>query len=258
MFIDSHCHLNMLDCQDQPGGLDDVVQAARDAGVMRFLCVGTDVAYSEKAIAIAHAYDDVYASVGLHPCDCMDVDSQWPRIEALAQDEKVIAIGETGLDYHYQNNGLATVQRSFRQHIHLAKSLHKPLIIHSRDAREDTIRILTEEDARDAGGIMHCFTENWAMAKQALDLGFYISISGIVTFKNAAQLVDVVKHLPMERCLIETDCPYLAPVPHRGKPNKPEYVPLVAEKIAEIKGLSLSEVAAHTTNNFNRLFSLDP
>ncbi|GAI95445.1 unnamed protein product, partial [marine sediment metagenome] len=168
-----------------------------------------------------------------------------------------IAIGETGLDYHYQDTGLDVMQQSFRQHIQLSRTLKKPLIIHSRAAREDTIRIMQEEQAELAGGIMHCFTEDWAMAKQALDLGFYISISGIVTFKNAQQLVEVVQNLPLERCLIETDCPYLAPVPYRGKQNEPKYVPLVAEKVAEIKGLSLAQVAQQTSDNFNKLFALD-
>ena len=169
----------------------------------------------------------------------------------------MIALGETGLDYHYNDSGLEEQRERFRLHIRLARELKKPLIIHSRDAREDTIRILREEKAEEIGGVMHCFTESWEMAEQALALNFYISFSGIVTFKNAVEVADVAQKVPLERILIETDAPYLTPAPHRGKkPNEPQYVCLVAEKIAALKGVTVKEVANQTTQNFFSLFQL--
>lgn len=254
MFVDSHCHLNMLKLDDYAGDMNALVQAARDVGVDHILCVGTDLENSKQVVDIAAQFDFVSASIGVHPSDRMEVEPTVDEIVSLAKLPKVIAVGETGLDYHYNDSGLDVMQERFRRHIQAAKIVNKPLIIHSRDAREDTIRILQEEGAEQVSGVMHCFTETWEMAEEALALGFYISISGIVTFKNAAQVVDVASRVPLDRLLIETDAPFLAPVPFRGKQNEPQYVRFVAEKIAELRGLDLDRIASVTSDNFYRLF----
>jgi len=253
VLVDSHCHLDML-----PGSqditVDQAVDNARNTGVSHFLCVCVNLGDFPAMLSIAEQYEDVSASVGLHPNEVVD---QEPTVELLvnmAQHDKVVAIGETGLDY-YRTEQAQWQQDRFRTHIEVAKSLSLPLIIHSRQARDDTIAIMREMNATEAGGVMHCFTEDWAMAKKALDLGFYISFSGIVSFKNAHEVQEVAKKVPLDRMLIETDCPYLAPVPHRGKPNQPAYVKHVAEKIAELRDIAFAEVAMQTTKNFFTLFT---
>ena len=219
------------------------------------LCVAVDMETAQKSLEIAEKYENIFCSVGSHPSEKEEDNLSLEVICALAKYPKVVAIGETGLDYYYNKDGLEVMRNRFRTHIQAALKTQKPLIIHTRDAREDTIKIMTEENARDIGGVMHCFTENLDMAKASLDLNFYISFSGIVTFKNAIELVEVAKYVPLDRMLIETDTPYLAPVPFRGKTNEPKYVKYVAEKIAEIKNISVELVASTTSKNFWRLFS---
>ena len=241
-----------LDAYD--GHLSALIEQARSVGVEHILCVATDLANSKTVSEIAAHYSGISASVGVHPSDKLAHEPTVDDLVALAAHPKVIAIGETGLDYHYNKTGLDVMRERFRTHIRAAKQVKKPLIIHSRDAREDTIKILRQEQAATVKGVMHCFTESWEMAQQAMVLGFYISISGIVTFKNAGHVADVAKQVPLERLLIETDAPFLAPVPYRGKQNEPQYVRFVAEKIAELKNITVEEVAKITTQNFNALF----
>lgn len=252
MFIDSHCHLNML--AEEPGGVAAMVEQAADNNVEHILCIAIDKATCHEVIDIAEQFPNVTASIGIHPnvdqAEVMSVE----QLVALAKHPKVIAIGETGLDYFRSEGDLEWQRDRFRTHIAAAKQLHKPLIIHTREAREDTMTILEQENAEQAGGIIHCFTENWETAKRALDIGFYISLSGIVTFKNAVELQEVAKKLPLDRILIETDAPYLAPVPHRGKTNKPAFVKHVAEFLADLRGDSVENIAGQTTENFYRLF----
>lgn len=252
MYIDSHCHLNML--ADEPGGIDAMVAEAEQNGIQHILCIAIDKASCNEVKMIAARYPQVTASVGIHPN--VDAGEQF-NIEELvleASHPKVIAIGETGLDYFRSDGDLEWQRDRFRVHIEAAKQTQKPLIIHTREARDDTMTILEHENAEKAGGIIHCFTENWETAKRALDIGFYISLSGIVTFKNAKELQEVAKKLPLDRILIETDAPYLAPVPHRGKTNKPVFVKHVAEFLAELRGDTVENIAATTTANFQRLF----
>lgn len=254
MLIDSHCHLDQLDLTAYGGSLDAALVAARAASIEHFLCVCIDMGNVQSVLDIAHAQPDVSASVGVHPAE---ENTQDPSVEVLvdlASDKSVVAIGETGLDYYRAQGDLTWQQMRFRRHIRAARELGKPLIIHTREAREDTIRILKEENAAEVGGVMHCFTETAEMAKQAMELGFYISFSGIITFKNALELQALVKQIPLDRMLIETDSPYLAPVPYRGKPNEPAYVKHVAEKIAELTLTDYETVAKVTTQNFYRLF----
>jgi TatD DNase family protein len=252
MYIDSHCHLNLL--ADEPGGVNAMVTEAADNGVDHILCIAIDKATSTEVKAIADSYPQVTASVGIHPN--VDEAEQYTveQLVAEAAHPKVIAIGETGLDYFRSEGDLEWQRDRFRVHIEAAKQTQKPLIIHTREARQDTMDILETESAEKAGGIIHCFTENWETAKRALDIGFYISLSGIVTFKNAKELQEVAKKLPLDRILIETDAPYLAPVPHRGKTNKPVFVKHVAEFLAELRGDRVENIAATTTANFQRLF----
>jgi TatD DNase family protein len=252
MYIDSHCHLNML--AEEPGGIDAMVKEASDNGIEHILCIAIDKASCTEVKAIADSYPQVTASVGIHPN--VDQEEQFSVEELIAQAShpKVIAIGETGLDYFRSEGDLEWQRDRFRVHIEAARQTQKPLIIHTREAREDTMDILENEKAEEAGGIIHCFTENWETAKRALDIGFYISLSGIVTFKSARELQDVAKKLPLDRILIETDSPYLAPVPHRGKTNKPVFVKHVAEFLAELRGDTVENIAATTTANFQRLF----
>ncbi|MFW5450870.1 MAG: TatD family hydrolase [Methylophagaceae bacterium] len=252
MFVDSHCHLNML--AQEEGGLDAVIEQATANKVEHIVCISIDKASCQEALDITEHYPNITASVGIHPNVDKDENFTVDELISLAQHEKVIAIGETGLDYFRSEGDLAWQRDRFRTHIEAGKQLKKPLIIHTRDARDDTMDILEQEGAEQAGGIIHCFTENWDTAKRALDIGFYISLSGIVTFKNAKELQDVAKNLPLDRILIETDAPYLAPVPHRGKTNKPAYVKHVAEFLADLRGDSVENIAQTTTENFRRLF----
>lgn len=254
MLVDSHCHLNMLDLAAHGGSLDTVVAAASQHGVHSMLCVGVDLDTLPAVLRIAEDYPNVWASVGLHPSNSVEVEPTVDDYVRLAQHPKVVALGEMGLDYYYNQTHHAEMQNRFRLQIRAAHQVNKPIIVHTRDAREDTLTILREEQAEQVGGVMHCFTESLDMAQAAMAMGFYISFSGIVTFNKAANVADVAQAIPLERMLIETDAPYLTPVPFRGKPNAPEYVRFVAERIAELKGITVAEVARVTTDNFYQLF----
>ncbi len=220
MLIDSHCHPYMLDLSVYDDDVDRWLEETNRAGVDALLCVAVDMETAKQSIAMAEKYDCVYASVGSHPSEKKEDDLAIEAIVSLAQHPKVVAIGETGLDYYYNKEGLDVMRQRFHDHIEAAKQAHKPLIIHTRDAREDTIRIMQEAGADQVGGVMHCFTESQEMADAAMEMGFYISFSGIVTFKNAKELQAVAQSVPLEKMLIETDAPYLAPVPFRGKQNR--------------------------------------
>ncbi len=254
MFIDSHCHPYMLDVYKDESTFDQWMRDTNDAGVSAMLCVAVDMQTAKTALKIAEKYDYVYASVGSHPSEKEEDDLSIETLVEFAQHKKVVAIGETGLDYHYNSDQLDVMRKRFRDHIRAAIRAKKPLIIHTRNAREDTLTIMREEKADQISGVMHCFTESLEMAKAALDLNFYISFSGIITFKNAQELVQVAHYVPLEKMLIETDSPYLAPVPFRGKTNEPKYVKYVAEKIADIKNISVEIVAQKTSDNFRKLF----
>lgn len=252
--VDSHCHLDQLDLTSHQGSLDSALHAAQQQGVTHFLCVCIDMNNVQATLDIARQHANIFASVGVHPSEQNSHDPDEAELISLASEAKVVALGETGLDYYRVQGDVEWQQQRFRRHIHAAQAVNKPLIVHTRDAREDTIRILKEENAQTVGGVLHCFTESLLMAQQAMELGFYISFSGIITFKNAVELQEVVKQIPLERILIETDSPYLAPVPYRGKPNEPAYVRYVAEKVAELKQIDVETVAKQTTANFFKLF----
>lgn len=233
-----------------------VLQRMQENNVSQALCVSVNLRDFPQVLALAEAHDNIFASVGVHP-DYEDEDEpSAEQLVALADHARVVAIGETGLDYYRLEGDLSWQRERFRQHIRASIQTQKPLIIHTRAAVDDTIAIMQQEKAEQAGGVLHCFTESWEMAEQALEMGFYISFSGIVTFKNAKQVKAVAQKVPLERLLIETDSPYLAPVPFRGKLNQPAYVKHVAEEIATLKGISLAEVEQQTTENFQRLFKL--
>lgn len=256
MLVDSHCHLDRLDLAAHGGSLDAALDAARACGVGHFLCIGVSADNTAAVKALAEAHSDVNCSVGVHPLD-VEPDAV-PALDWLLGElahPRVVAIGETGLDYHYQPESAALQQQAFRLHLEAARLTGKPLVVHTRAARADTLRLLREA-ALPQAGVLHCFTEDWAMARAALDLGFYISLSGIVTFRNAEALREVARRVPADRLLVETDAPYLAPVPHRGKPNLPQYVREVAEFLAELRGVSFETLAEQTTDNFRRLFPL--
>lgn len=255
MLIDSHCHLDRLDLSKAENGLDDVIAQAAELGVDKMLCVSIDMENVHEVKRLASVYDNVYASVGTHPT-AEEVNE--PTVESLlelADDPRVIAIGETGLDYFHCQGDMDWQHDRFRVHIEASKQTGKPLIIHTRDAKEDTIRIMREEGAEQARGVMHCFVEDMDTAQKAMEMGFYISFSGIVTFKSAKELHEVAKQVPLDRLLVETDSPYLTPVPYRGKPNFPGYTRYVAEFIAELRGNSLDEIAEASSRNFFELFT---
>lgn len=254
MLVDSHCHLDKLDYDKLHTGIDDVLAKAKARGVDYFLSVGVTLNSFPDMMAMIEPYENLFASCGVHPLD-IEAGFDYDKLKEYAQNERVVAIGETGLDYHYQPELAEQQKEVFRQHVRLAVELNKPLIIHTRMAREDTMQILREEGAEKCGGVLHCFTESLDMAREAIEIGFYISISGIVTFNKASDLKHVVSELPLECLLVETDSPYLAPIPHRGKQNQPAYVREVAEYIALLKGVSVEEVEAVTTKNFFTLFS---
>ena len=254
LFVDSHCHINFPELNEN---IADVLAQMRQNEVVSALCVSVNLADVPQALALAERYPNIYASVGVHP-DYEGVEEpDVARLVELARHPKVIAIGETGLDYFRLKGDLEWQRTRFRNHTRAARESGKPLIIHTREAAADTLRIMAEEGADKAGGVMHCFTETWEVAEAALAMGFYISFSGIVTFKNAKQLKDVAQRVPLERILIETDAPYLAPAPHRGRLNQPAYVKHVAEEIALLRGITLSETGQRTTENFARLFGLE-
>ncbi len=254
--VDSHCHLDRLDLAAHGGSLDAALAAARARGVGRFLCIGISADNAAAVRHLAERYADVYCSVGVHPLD-LEPGAE-PALDWLLGEldhPRVVAIGETGLDYHYQPEAAALQRAGFALHLQAARQTGKPVIVHTREARADTLAMLREADLPQAG-VLHCFTEDWEMARAALDLGYYISLSGIVTFRNAEALREVARRIPADRLLVETDAPYLAPVPHRGKPNLPEYVRDVAEFLAGLRGVPYAELAAQTTANFHRLFPL--
>ncbi|MFH2134070.1 MAG: TatD family hydrolase [Pseudomonadota bacterium] len=253
MFIDSHCHLNFPGLVEQ---LDQLLANMKENQVSHALCVSVDLPSFPAVLALAKAHDNLYASVGVHPDYELEVEPTQAELVKLAQHPKVIAIGETGLDYYRLTGDLEWQRERFRTHIRASRESGKPLIIHTRSAAEDTLRIMAEENAGEVGGVMHCFTESLDVAKAAIDLGFYISFSGILTFKKATSIKEVAQNIPLDKMLIETDSPYLAPTPHRGKTNQPAFVKHVAEEIAKLRNISLEEVGAATSQNFNRLFKL--
>lgn len=251
MFIDSHCHLDFQDFRDR---MPQVLDAMSRADVTHALCISVTLEDFPGVLALAEAHDNLYASVGVHP-DYPDAPLVTAdKLVALANHDKVIGIGETGLDYYRLTGDLEWQRERFRAHIRAARETGKPLIVHTRSASEDTLRILRDEGAAEAGGVLHCFTETQEVADAAMEMGFYISFSGIVTFKNAVALKEVAKRVPLERLLIETDSPFLAPVPYRGKTNEPAYVRHVAEEIARLRDEPLETIAQATTANFFRLF----
>ncbi|MCP3665081.1 MAG: TatD family hydrolase [Gammaproteobacteria bacterium] len=255
MLVDSHCHLDRLGLEPNDSKFSRLLESARVAGVGQILCVSIDLESYPEMLALVEGVPGISISVGVHPNDKERKEPTSEELQALANHPQNVAIGETGLDYFRSEGDLQWQRDRFRNHISAAKSCKKPLIIHTRAAKTDTLRIMQEEEAGEAGGVMHCFTEDWDMAEKALDMGFYISFSGIITFNSAAELREVVKKVPNDRILIETDAPYLAPVPHRGKSNLPEYVAHVAECVAELKGTSIQSVIAATSDNYFRLFS---
>jgi len=256
VLIDSHCHLDRLDLSAHGGSLDAALAAARARGVGHFLCIGISADNAAAVKALSERYADVDCTVGVHPLDLQP--GVAPALDWLLAElnhPHVVAIGETGLDYHYEPEAAELQRQAFRLHLQAAQLTGKPVIVHTREARADTLALLREA-ALPQAGVLHCFTEDWPMAKAALDLGFYISLSGIVTFRNADALREVARQVPADRLLIETDAPYLAPIPHRGKPNLPEYVRDVAEFLAPLRGVDVDTLAEQTTQNFQRLFPL--
>ncbi len=254
MLIDSHCHLDRLDLSPYNGDQTAAFAAAHAAGVAGMLCVAIDMDNIPAVLDIAKQ-DNIWASVGVHPLEDKGPEVTHAQLSAFAQGEKVVAIGETGLDYFYTPERKIQMQERFVTHLEVAKASKLPVIVHTRDARQDTLALLKEHACSEAAGVLHCFTEDWAMAKAAIDLGFYISFSGIVTFANARELRDVASKVPLDRMLVETDSPYLAPVPHRGQSNEPRFVTDVAKSLAKLRGIPFEELAEATTANFFRLFS---
>jgi TatD DNase family protein len=256
MLIDSHCHLDRIDLKPYENDFSSFMAEAEKSQIEHLLCISIDMESYPDMLKLVSDFNNISVTVGVHPNvqNCTD-----PTIEdiiAHGEAKKVIGIGETGLDYFRSEGDLAWQHQRFRNHITAAKSLKKPLIIHTREAQEDTLRILKEEGAGEVGGIIHCFTEDWSFAKKAMDLNFHISFSGIITFKNAVCIQDVAKKVPSDRLLIETDSPYLAPVPFRGRPNYPTYVRYIADQIADLRGVTTNQIADISTNNFYNLFGL--
>ena len=253
MLVDSHCH---IDFPELAGQIDSILGLMRDNAVERALCVSVTLEDFPRVRKLAETYPHIHGSVGVHP-DYEGVAAVTAEeLIALAANPRIVAIGETGLDYYRLKGDLEWQRERFRTHIRAARECGKPLIIHTREAADDTLRIMREEGADKAGGVMHCFTESMEVAKAAMDLGFYISFSGIVTFKNAKTIKEVAAAVPMEKLLVETDSPYLAPVPYRGRTNQPAYVKHVAEEIARLKGLDFDRVCKETTDNFYQLFKI--
>jgi len=254
MLIDSHCHLDRIDLTDFNNNFSELITRISQAKVERMLCVSIslDEYPAMKALVEPHTHIDI--SVGVHPCDTQDDTVKLQQLIELGSNPKVVAIGETGLDYYYAKDTREQQIASFKVHMQAAKQLNKPVIIHTRDARQDTLDILKDYDVASCGGVLHCFTESWEMAEQALQMGMYISFSGIVTFRNAKALREVARQVPDDRFLIETDSPYLAPVPYRGKQNHPGLVEHVAQCMAEVRGTTLENIAELSKHNYLRLF----
>ena len=254
MLVDSHCHLDKLDYENKHQNIADVISKAKQRGVSHMLAVGVELGEFPALAALVAPFDNVYLSCGIHPLH-QNSEQDEAKLLAYCQQDNVVAVGETGLDYFYSPDDKAQQQDCFRRHIRVARQVSKPLIIHTRDAREDTLAILREEGEGQVTGVLHCFTESLDMAEAAIKMGFYISISGIVTFKTAEELRHVVRALPLDKLLVETDSPYLAPVPYRGEQNQPAYTRAVAEFVAQLKGVTVEELAKHTTANFFTLFN---
>jgi len=255
MLIDTHTHLDDARYNDDR---DAMIARARDAGVESFVTIGCDLETSRAAVAIANHHQFVYASIGVHPHEVKHISDGWyDEFRRLVTNKKVVAYGEIGLDYHYNHSSPKEQRERFREQVQLARELSLPIIIHTREAQDDTIAILKEEKASEMGGVFHCFSGDAWLAKDALDLGFYLSFSGILTFQNATMLRDIAKTTPLDRVLIETDCPYLTPVPHRGKRNEPAFVAFVAKQLADLHpDLSLEQIEQQTTENAKRLFKI--
>ena len=254
MFVDSHCHLDCVDLADFEGSFERLIQHTTDAGIEQMLCVAIDLDSYPNMLALVQDYPQIAVSVGVHPMADLATAFNVEQLKTLASHPKVVALGETGLDYYYHKGDNRAQQDRFRSHIHIANELDKPVIVHTRDAGQDTLEILRSENAEKCGGVIHCFTETMEFADKALELGLMISFSGITTFKNAAALREVARHVPDENLLIETDSPYLAPVPHRGKQNRPAWVRHVAETLAEVRHTSVEHIAQITRDNYFRLF----
>lgn len=256
MFVDTHCHLTMLDLTPYAGDLDLALQQARDAGVSKFMSISVNLHDHIALAEIAARHSDVGYSVGVHPCEdpAMMARATTERLIALAQAEKVWALGETGLDYFHSTDFIAEQKQCFARHIQASKAVKKPVVVHTRSAKHDTVDIIRAEQS--SHGILHCFTEDWETAKAVLDCGYYVSFSGIISFKNAQDLRDVAKQIPLDRVLIETDSPYLAPMPYRGKSNEPKYVPYVAKALSDVYDKSVEEIAFITMQNFENLLNL--
>ena len=256
MFIDSHCHLDRIDLTPYQNDFSCFIQEAKSSLIDNMLCISIDLESYPAMCKLVEEYHSISVTLGVHP---NVTDGHNPSVEELIKlggSPRVVAIGETGLDYFRNDGDMIWQQTRFRNHIRAAKQLHKPLIIHTRNAAEDTLNILAEEQAGETGGVIHCFTEDWEFAKRALDLNFYISFSGIVTFKNAKEIQDAAKKVPVDRFLIETDSPYLAPVPFRGKPNYPIYVRHVAEQLAKLRNATVTQIAAQSSENYHHLFNV--
>jgi TatD DNase family protein len=254
LLIDTHAH---LDDARFDGDRDAMIARAREAGVEHFVTIGCDLTTSRAAVELADRYPFIYATVGVHPHEAKQIGDSWyDDLRRLAEHKKVVAYGEIGLDYHYNHSPPKLQRERFREQITLARDLRLPIVVHTREAQDDTIAILKEENAADVGGVFHCFSGDAQLAKNALDLGFLLSFSGVITFQNATVLRDIVKTVPMDRILVETDSPYLTPAPHRGKRNEPAHVRLVAEKIAAIQGMTADQIAELTSQNARRVFKI--
>src|SRR5216117_2502968 len=254
MLIDSHCH---IDDARFDADREAMLQRARDAGIGHFVTIGCDLETSRAAVTLAQRHPFISATVGVHPHEVKLIKDGWyDELRLLAKSKGVVAYGEIGLDYHYDHSPREVQRQRFREQVRLARDLRLPVVIHTREAQEDTITILKEEKASELGGVFHCFSGDAWLAKDALDLGFYLSFSGVITFQNATMLRDIVKTVPLDRILVETDSPYLTPAPHRGKRNEPAHVRLVAEKIAAIQGMTADQIAELTSQNARRVFKI--
>ena len=256
MFVDTHCHLTLLDLTPYDGNLDLALAQAREAGVSKFMSISVDLDDHIELAKIAARHADVGYSVGVHPCEdpAIMARATTDYLIELAQPEKVWAIGETGLDYFHSTDFITEQKQCFARHIYASQAVKKPVVVHTRAAKHDTVDIIRAE--KSTHGILHCFTEDWETAKAVLDCGYYVSFSGIVSFKNAQDLRDVAKQVPLDRVLIETDSPYLAPMPYRGKSNEPKYVPYVAKALSDVYDKSVEEIAFITMQNFENLLNL--
>lgn len=257
MFIDSHCHLDRIDLKDFDNNFSQLLAEIGHGNVERMLCVSINLEDYAHMKSLVSGQDNIDISVGIHPCDAQDDTIKRQTLVELGSDPKVVAIGETGLDYHYAKETREQQISSFQVHMQAANELNKPVIIHTRDAQQDTLDVLRDGGIENCGGVLHCFTESWEMARQALDMGMYISFSGIVTFRNAEALREVARQVPDDRFLIETDSPYLAPVPHRGKQNHPGWVGHVAECLAEVRGCTQKQVAELSRVNYLRFIGAE-